>query len=301
MVRTIFITRSDISWYSKNANVQVRPRQLARDTKLTLCVNAKCRVPQDLAAACERVVVYRNLRELPTLLEGGYHSVVTGFDFPCMAAGLRLKKLLGIPWTMCLWDPPSLSHRDRFAPLRWAIDFVWRWFARRADKIILTIHPGLLDEMGYRPREGQAECHVQDAFEGLVPATLLTSATDYDVGILSNELPAKGSELVKEATSRLEAEGCRLRVVWVNGLPQEEAFAKLKKCRVLLAPYLPVRSLKWNYVLKLFEYLQIGRPILASDNPGNVYIAEKYAGRIHLFKSGNATDLAEKMKEMLCM
>lgn len=91
MVRTIFITRSDISWYSKNANVQVRPRQLARDTKLTLCVNAKCSVPQDLAAACERVVVYRNMRELPTLLEGGYHSVVTGFG--CQA----IKRILSRP------------------------------------------------------------------------------------------------------------------------------------------------------------------------------------------------------------
>ena len=89
------------------------------------------------------------------------------------------------------------------------------------------------------------------------------------------------------------------QIDFVGRLPQKEAFERLKKCRVLLAPYLPVRSLKWNYVLKLFEYLQLGRPVTASDNPGNVEVARRYCGRITLFKSGNVNDLIEKMQSLL--
>ena len=55
----------------------------------------------------------------------------------------------------------------------------------------------------------------------------------------------------------------------------------------MVVPYLATRAFKWNYPLKVFEYLQLGRPILASDNPGNVTIAGRYVGRIALFQSGD--------------
>lgn len=314
-MRAIFITRSDISWYSKNANVQVRPRQLARDTRLTLCVNEACRVPDDLAAACERVIVYRRLGDIAARLEGRYGRVCTGFDFPCLWTGWRIKRRLRIPWTMYLWDPPALSHRDGFAPLRWAIDGVWRWFARRCDRLVLNIHPGLLDEIGYKPRVGQLECRMQDAFEGLTPAPIADSDTfEYDFGVLSNWMVAKGAELMAEVMRCMPDKTC----LWIGDPPpsknqtteqsslsfagrlgQEEAFEKLRKCRVLVAPYLNVPSLKWNYVLKLFEYLKLGRPILASDNPGNAAVAQKYPGRIILFQSGLVEDFVRKARTVL--
>ena len=301
MVRTVFITRSDIGWYSRHANAQARPRQLSRDTRLTLCVNEACRVPDDLASACERVIVYRRLRDVAARLEDRYDRVCTGFDFPCLWAGWRIGRRMRIPWTLFLWDPPSLSHRDRFPPLRWAIDLVFRWFARRCDKLVLNIHPGLLDEIGFRRdeidgwrRSGKLELRMQDAFEGLVPSPIVDSPRyDFDVGILSVETKAKGKDLVAAALKKLPGATC----AWVHDLPQEEAFAKLRRCRVLLVPYLPVPSLKWNYPLKLFEYLTLGRPILVSDNPGNAAVAERFPGRIRLFKSGDADDLAEKLKE----
>lgn len=305
MVRTIFITRSDISWYSRNANVQVRPRQLAHDTRLTLCVNETCRVPDDLAVACERVIVYRRLCDIAARLKGCYDRVCTGFDFPCLWAGWRIKRRLRIPWTMYLWDPPALSHRENCAPLRWTIDCVWRWFARRCDRLVLNIHPGLLEEVGLSHEEterwlndGKLELRMQDAFDDLIPAPITNDGSfETDIGILSVESPDKGSGLVAEATRRIP----NLSVKWINGLPQEEAFAQLRRCRILLVPYLSVRSLKWNYALKLFEYLRLGRPILASANPGNVAVAARFPGRIQLFKSGDVDDLASKLKEMLCL
>jgi len=132
---------------------------------------------------------------------------------------------------------------------------------------------------------------MQDAFEGMVPAPIANpSAFSYDIGILSTEVTAKGSKLIAEAMRHMPGVTCK----WFNGLSQQEAFDQLRQCRVLVAPYLPVPSLKWNYVLKLFEYLGLGRPILASDNPGNAAIAAKYPGRITLFKSGDRRDFVAK-------
>jgi hypothetical protein len=224
----------------------------------------------------------------------------------------RLKRRLGCQWTVFLWDPPSLSHRDRFPPLRWAIDAVFRFFAKRCDKLVLNIHPGLLDEIGYKPRDGQVELRMQDAFEG--EGLLNTEAQsirgaevfEYDFGVLSNWSKAKGGYLVAAALKQLPEKKCLWigdpaqgkvsdQIDFVGRLPQDEAFKWLMKCRVLLAPYLPVRSLKWNYVLKLFEYLQLGRPIIASDNLGNVKVAERYPRRIRLFKSGDVEALVKEM------
>ena len=314
--RAIFITRSDISWYSRNANVYQKPYRLSREYDLTLWVNNACRVPGEIASKCQvrRFSVLNDVLECEKTSQPKF-SIFTGFDFPCMWLALKLKRLSGMKWTVFCWDPPSLSHRDRFPLLRWIIDLVFRWFLRRCDKLVLNIHPGLLDEIGYKPREGQLECRVQDAFDGLVPAPIADlDSFDYDFGVLSNWTVAKGAELMAGVMRQMPDKTClwigdppnpniqtaeRSNISFAGRLNQEEAFEKLKKCRVLVAPYLNVPSLKWNYVLKLFEYLKLGRPILASDNPGNAAVALKYPGRITLFKSGSAEDFVRKARTVL--
>lgn len=320
--RAIYITRSDIGWYSKNANAYLKPLEVASKYKTTLCVSEACRVPPEIAEKCEKILRFKGLLGV---VRGGFLTqrrrggedaeginVFTGFDFPCMFKAWRLKRRLGCQWTVFLWDPPSLSHRDRFPPLRWAIDAVFRFFAKRCDKLVLNIHPGLLDEIGYKPRDGQVELRMQDAFENMDLGEVESgsrSVCEYDFGVLSNWSRAKGGPFVAEALRRMPDKKCLWigdapsrqvsdQIDFVGRLPQNEAFEKLKKCRVLLAPYLPVRSLKWNYVLKLFEYLQLGSPVIASDNPGNVAVSERYPGRIFLFESGNVEALAEKMGEI---
>ena len=305
--RAIFITRSDISWYSRNANVYQKPYRLSREYDLTLWVNNACRVPGEIASKCQvrRFSVLNDVLECEKTSQPKF-TIFTGFDFPCMWLALKLKRLSGMKWTVFCWDPPSLSHRDRFPLLRWIIDLVFRWFLRRCDKLVLNIHPGLLDEIGYKPREGQLECRMQDAFDGLVPAPIADlDSFDYDFGVLSNWTVAKGAELMAEVMRQMPDKTClwigdppnpniqtaeRSNISFAGRLNQEEAFEKLRKCRVLVAPYLNVPSLKWNYVLKLFEYLKLGRPILASDNPGNSAVAAKFPERIALFKSGDPQD-----------
>lgn len=293
-----------------------KPYRLSREYDLTLWVNNACRVPGEIASKCQvrRFSVLNDVLECEKTSQPKF-SIFTGFDFPCMWLALKLKRLSGMKWTVFCWDPPSLSHRDRFPLLRWIIDLVFRWFLRRCDKLVLNIHPGLLDEIGYKPREGQLECRMQDAFDGLVPAPIADlDSFDYDFGVLSNWTVAKGAELMSEVMRQMPDKTClwigdppnpniqtveRSNISFAGRLNQEEAFEKLRKCRVLVAPYLNVPSLKWNYVLKLFEYLKLGRPILASDNPGNAAVALKYPGRITLFKSGSAEDFVRKARTVL--
>ena len=316
----IYITRSDIGWYSKNANVYRKSLEIASNYRTTLCVDKACKVPDEIAGKCAEIIRFDSLPGLmsSSLLDGRLRdgkdmNIFTGFDFPCMFKAWRLKRTYGCQWTVFLWDPPSLSHRDRFPPLRWAIDFVFRFFARRCDKLVLNIHPGLLEEIGYVPRNGQVELRMQDAFDGMDLGEVESesrSECEYDFGVLSNWSRAKGGPLVAEALRRMPGRKCLWigdapsgqvsdQIDFVGRLPQNEAFEKLKKCRVLLAPYLPVRSLKWNYVLKLFEYLQLGRPILASDNPGNVAVSVRYKNRIALFASGDVDDFVDKVSRLL--
>ena len=314
--RAIFITRSDISWYSKNANVYQKPYRLSREYDLTLWVNNVCHVPGEIASTCRvrRFAVLGDVLDCETTSQLKF-SIFTGFDFPCMWLALKLKRLTGMKWTVFCWDPPSLSHRDRFPLLRWMIDFVFRWFLRRCDRLVLNIHPGLLDEIGYKPRVGQLECRMQDVFEGLAPAPIADSDSfEYDFGVLSNWTVVKGAGVMAEVMRRMPDKTClwigdppnpkiqtakHSNISFAGRLNQEDAFERLRKCRVLVAPYLNVPSLKWNYVLKLFEYLTLGRPILASDNPGNAAVAQKYPGRIILFQSGLAEDFVRKARTVL--
>ena len=305
--KAIFITRSDIGWYSRNANVYRKALEVATKYDATLYVSKACSVPREIAEKYAAIVRFKRVWDVLLRRDEMRDVMVfTGFDFPCMYAAWRLKKMYACKWTVFLWDPPCLSCRDGFPPLRWAIDALFRFFAKRCDKLVLNIHPGLLDEIGYRPREEQLELRMQDAWDGVnfnhVEHEEHVDGFGYDFGVLANWSKAKGGEVMASAMKRMTGKKClwignppkdgktRNGIEFAGRLPQDEAFVQLCKCRVLVVPYLSTRAFKWNYPLKLFEYLQLGRPILASDNPGNVAIAERFKGRIVMFKSGSVDD-----------
>lgn len=123
----MWINRSIVEKCTPNNNVVARPRKLAAEFDLV-----KPSV--------------RNFFRVP--------RVVTGFDFPCMALGL-LKHWTGGKWTCCIWDPPVLWVRDEHPQFTKIVDWVFRFFIKRADKIILNIHPGLLDELELRGGGGE--------------------------------------------------------------------------------------------------------------------------------------------------
>lgn len=308
--KAIYITRCDIGWYSKNANAYRKPLEVATKYDATIYVSEACHVPKEIEDECTAIVRFRQVCEVLSFRDEIHDAkVFTGFDFPCMYVGWRLKKRYGCKWTVFLWDPPCLSHRDRFPPLRWAIDAFFRFFVKRCDRLVLNIHPGLLDEIGYKPQEGQIELRMQDAWDGVdFNRVERVDCFEYDFGVLANWTLSKGAELMATAMQHLPDKKClwigdlpkngveRRGMVLTGRLPQGDALEALRKCRVLVVPYLPVRALKWNYPLKLFEYLELGRPIVACDNPGVVNVARRYSGRIRFFKSGDAMDLARTLK-----
>lgn len=309
--KAIYVTRCDIGWYSKNANAYRKPLEVATKYDATLYVSESCRLPKELEERFSNVVRFRHVWDVLTRKDeeaGNGVKVFTGFDFPCMYVGWQLKKRYGCNWTVFLWDPPCLSHRDCFPPLRWAIDALFRFFAKRCDKLVLNIHPGLLDEIGYKPREGQLELRMQDAWDWFdFNHVERVDGFEYDFGVLANWSKAKGGELMAAAMSQIPGKKClwigdppkdgktRKGIEFIGRLSHKESVGALRMCRTLVVPYLPVRALKWNYPLKLFEYLELGRPIVASDNPGNVEVSERCRGRIVLFKSGDVVDLVKKL------
>jgi len=316
--KAVYITRCDIGWYSRNANAYRKPLEVATKYDTTLYICDGCRLPKEIEEKCANVVTFRHVGDIleqrhRVVGQCSKFNVFTGFDFPCMYVGWRLKRQYGCPWTVFLWDPPSLNHRDGFPPLRWAIDAMFRFFARRCDKLVLNIHPGLLEEIGFKPRAGQLELRMQDAWEGVDFGRTEWAGDksfEYDFGILANWGVGKGGQFMAKALGLMSGSKCLLigdppqgraiaQMEFVGRLPQVEAFDRLRMCRVLVVPYLATRAFRWNYPLKLFEYLQIGRPILASDNPGNALVAERYSGRIELFRSGDVLDFVEKAKSML--
>ncbi len=314
--RAVYITRSNLSasWITPHANVYLKPLEVVSSYKTTLCVPADSQVPDSIAVRCSRIVYYHSFGSLFHLLERIVDKdtvLFTGFDFPCLFLARQLKHRKGCAWTMFLWDPPSLGYRDHYRWLRRLIDWMWRRLALSADRIVLNIHPGLLEEIGYHPSPGQVELRMQDAFRDLCPTKIENSpCLRYDIGVLSNWTWAKGGPLVSEALRRMGGVSCLWignppsvkvseAVTFAGRLTQQEAFARLRECRALLVPYLSVPSLKWNYPLKLFEYLQLGRPIVASDNPGVVAVANRHPGTIRLFRSGCVESLCEALRETI--
>ena len=311
--KAIFITRSDISLCSVNSNVYLKSLEVATKYDATLYVSKSCGVPDEIAEKYVSIVRFGHAWDVLTKRDAGKQCAVrvfTGFDFPSMYVAWQLKKRYGYKWIVFLWDPPCLSYRDGFPPLRWTIDMAFRFFARRCDRLVLNIHPGLLDEIGYKPPEGQLELRMQDAWDGKDFSHSehidCTDGFEYDFGVLANWTKSKGGELLLDSMKRMPSKKCLWigdppkwhvdsHIEFAGRLPQPEAFALLRKCRVLVVPYLPTRSLKWNYPLKLFEYLEIGRPIVASDNPGNATIAAQHPDCITLFKSGDVDDFTTKM------
>lgn len=265
------------------------------------------------------------------MLECPLRAVASGFDIPCLLLGALFRRCLSARWWVFCWDPPALTWRDRRGRLVRLtvslIDAVFRIAVRHADRLVLNIHPGLLSEIAYEPPRGQLVL----ALNGAMPETAHSEwqsqfGESWTIGILSRGTTEKGFRLVVEAFLELALTRPRLAVRWIGEIPdaqmkwlrtrfaacgvpegrfelvgplrQDKAFCELSKCGILLMPYLDVPSLRWNYPLKLAEYFQLGRCVVAADMPGaRAYVADQENGR--LFRAGSADDLRRVLEELL--
>ena len=105
-----------------------------------------------------------------------------------------------------------------------------------------------------------------------------------------------------EACRRLaQSAGVDNRIEWTGSLPHEEALRRLADCAVLLSPH--VHTLDGEFFgspTKLFEYMALGRPIVASRLAQIAEVLED--GRTaRLVAPGNPSELANGILSVLAL
>ena len=191
---------------------------------------------------------------------------------------------------------------------------VWR----RADGYV-TITQGLADELVERfgPRRALAVVPDGARVEATRSWTPRPASTPAVVGYAGHLYPWKGVDLVLEALAELPG----VRGLIVGGHPEEpdvsrvrdraqqlglssmvpphEVAARLEAADVLVLPN-PASTVSARYTspLKLFEYLAMGRPIVASDLPAIREVVRDRENAL-LFEPGNAASLAHAIREAI--
>ena len=351
--KVLYLTRSDISWYSQSANAYQKPLLLSRAADLTILFPAGTTLPAEIAGNCHSVAVpcgevregwsfwrmARYLRGCQKQISSFIHEqdtpldfiVATGFDLPCLLLGWWVKCRWGGRWFVFCWDHPAATWLDRRT--RWSrvivagMSALFRMLVQNADRLILNIHPEMLGDLGYRLREKQLVCVPNGFNPNAVQATSVAIRPDaWRVGVLSEAIDDKGLALVTTVFLELAQQMPRLKIIWIGDvdaatrtaqcerlarcgvaaerwvftgrLGQLDAHDQLAMCGVLLHPYLAIPSLKWNYPLKLVEYMGLGRAIVASDTPGvRAYIEDGVNGL--LFCAGDRLALARALSGLL--
>jgi glycosyltransferase involved in cell wall biosynthesis len=197
---------------------------------------------------------------------------------------------------------------------------VWR----RADGYA-TITQGLADELVERFGAREALAVVPDgarvdATRSWAPRAAASPAV---VGYSGHLYPWKGVDLVLEAlaelpgvrglivgghpkepdVSRLQDRARQLglssRVTFTGMVPPHEVAARLDAADVLVLPN-PASAVSTRYAspLKLFEYLAMGRPIVASNLPAFREVVRDRENAL-LFEPGNASSLAHAIREAI--
>ena len=346
----IYITRSDISWYSRNANAYQKPLMLSEAFELTLVCPEGTTVPEVIAEKCRVIKVAcgevrngwsamkvarfmkgawravfcysKNVQEESGCDgEGGQEPVVaTGFDFPCLMLGWWAKRRRGARWIVFCWDPPALSWRDKVGVLArgvvMGVDWLFNRLVRDADRLVLNIHPGLLKEIGYAPKAGQVIRMVNGVGDWCCK-NQEQEAEPNRIGIVGNATEEKGLRLTLEAFRRLKAKVPQLMVTWIGDRPDarwmgqvpdgveftgrlghEQAMERLRSCGMAIYAYLDVPSLRWNYPLKVLEYMALGKTIVAADLPGVRDLIQNGVNGL-LFKPGDVNDLCRALEKAI--
>ncbi len=240
------------------------------------------------------------------------YSIIEGFLF----------KLMGFLWIQDIWDHPELPgevHKIRNRVLLWIAKRV----LKAADLIICSIEPRSLMGYGVNPERMVKVTNGIDMgiFKGLNSSKRSTGRIAY-VGYVYK--PAGIDTLLKSVKIVKEEFGLNPEVVligkvfdreserWVrefsskNGLKVvmtgEVSHSKvldiLKDCDVCVYPFPRKRELDCIYPIKVFEYMAMGKAIVATDLRGIRRIVKNGFNGI-LVKPGDEREMAEAIYTLM--
>lgn len=227
------------------------------------------------------------------------------------------------------WDPPGINIRDRrdiTGTVRCRfIDWLMGKAVGKSALMILNLHPDFVN--------GRFPSNILNKIRSFPNGTDIAAnklaAKDVQqvvgrIGINSKFEKVKGCWSVAELLVALWKTHKTISVVWVGdgkeysgvyeylrkeGIPESklimpgqvpprEAIRLLATAQVALNCYDAKPSLKWNYVLKLPEFMSIGIPVVSADSLGvREYLEDGISGII--FKPGDWNAVSQILDELL--
>lgn len=236
-----YITRNDISWYSKNANAYQKPLMLSEAFDLTIFCPCGTQVPLSIASACSVsyipcgytgrwniITVLRFVFQAMKVLKVAYANsdqketpppIATGFDFPCLFLGKWAKQRFSVKWIVFCWDPPVLHLRHAETTLHDVIikcvNGLFCWLLKSCDQLVINVKKGFFDTIGLKTAPNK----IVEAVNGIALEPLQLNVAKKEpclIGVLSHPTPEKGIWTVLDAFCELAPKVEELKIVWVG-------------------------------------------------------------------------------------
>jgi glycosyltransferase involved in cell wall biosynthesis len=308
------------------------PEQLARvvdDVEITRPLSRGQRAVKDASLLAENSIV----REAGCALAARLRpSFVYQRHRPFLFAGADLARATQLPlvlewnnsevWTRANWENPFPPFRALDGLLASTERYVVRAAARilavsrvaadmalqsGADRATIEIVPNAADvgEIrrlidGIRPRgAGRPLVGWIGSFGVWHGAEMLVRAVAQLDGV---DLLMIGDGHQREVCAQLAGQlGLKEQIEWAGALAHDEAVRRLAACDVLASPHVPLRDQPFfGSPTKLFEYMAIGRPIVAS-NLGQLGDVLEHGRTAWLVEPGNISALVGGLAEVLAM
>ena len=233
------------------------------------------------------------------------------------------------PFVLFCWDPPGISVRDRkqvLPKLRcWLMDRLMSLAVRKSKRMILNLHEGFLVGR-FAAKTVQKIATFPNGTNVQQNQTLVQGVRQipFRLAVNSKFERAKGCFEMAKLFVAVWRRIPKANLVWTgDGIDREETLDYLKREGVpddyIVAPgwtphaealrllatgviavncYEDVPSLRWNYVLKIPEFMSIGLPLVSVDLPGvREYIKDGVNG--FLFPPEDWETAASKVIELL--
>ncbi|MCB2154198.1 glycosyltransferase family 4 protein [bacterium] len=304
--RTLLIWPEPIENFTRSDAYQQVPRALLMRSKTTLLSASSGSPPDDMVDDFERWIAVSSGRKAfvrDAVAQGTeahrhtpFDRIVSAFDVRSLVTASRLSKRLRVPWFAVCEDYPfgeRYRDADRNQLLRIARSFhtfmTKRWLAR-AKRVVTFINPGVLDFLQLPEGKIAALSNAADlarlerfrkplheasanrlGYVGYVSLDKGAEELAYALAAVREKLPGMKMTLIGETIGAAEM---KMRNICADGLEflgdrnQGNAMRELAHCAVFLHAYQPRPWLYHNQVLKICEYMALGRPVVSVDTPG---------------------------------